>query len=726
MRTTIHRMMLAAVLWAGMPVGVRASDPTPSTQVLADPATLPVDPAHDARMGWWREARFGMFIHWGLYAIPAGEWPGKGNHHGEWIRDTAKIPLAEYETLLPKFNPVKFDADAWVKLAQDAGMRYLVITSKHHDGFCLFDSKHTEWDVMSTPFKRDLMKELAAACKRASVPATGGPGVAPIRFCMYHSIMDWHHPDYLPRRPWEKETRGTDGANFDRFVTYLKNQLGELCTPTYDPGVLWFDGEWEETWTSERGKDLFAHIRRIAPNVIVNNRIDKGRAGMEGSTAAGFLGDYATPEQTIPERGLPGDWETCMTMNGNWGYNAADTNFKSTQDLVRKLSDIASKGGNFLLNVGPTAEGEIPAESVQRLREIGAWMRVNAEAIHGTRRSPLAAVPAWGRVTMKPTEGETPGTRLYLHVFEMPTDGKIRLEGVLNEPTGPGRILSADAGTAGVGVKVSQTGGVLDIDLSGVAASAWIGASPAGVGVLAIDLIGAIDASIPPTIEAFADQFVTSADVTITTPMPGVEIRYTGDGKEPDATARLYESPLNITKPMTIKARGFRRGKAVTPVVSRTFIQAPPRASVVLDKTEPGLDAACYVGEWDALPDFATLKPEKTWAAATIGVKDACRDEGYGLRFTGYLRVPTTQVYTISLGSDDGSRLILGSGTLIDHDGTHSSSEKSATLILAGGWHPITVEMFNKKGGADLTLSIASPGSAKKPAEPADLARSAK
>jgi alpha-L-fucosidase len=731
MRTTIHRMMLAAVLWAGMPVGVRASDPTTSAKNAPDlgaaPASIP-DPAHDARMGWWREARFGMFIHWGLYAIPAGEWPGRGNHHGEWIRDSAKIPLDEYATLAPKFNPVKFDADAWVRLAQDAGMRYLVITSKHHDGFCLFDSKHTEWDVMSTPFKRDIMKELSAACKRSGVPANGVPGAAPVRFCMYHSIMDWHHPDYLPRRPWEKETRGTDGADFDRFVAYLKNQLTELCTPTYDPGVLWFDGEWESTWTSERGKDLFTHMRTIAPGVIVNNRIDKGRAGMEGSTAAGFLGDYATPEQTIPERGLPGDWETCMTMNGNWGYNAVDKDFKSTQDLVRKLCDITSKGGNFLLNVGPTAEGEIPAESVQRLKEIGAWMRVNGAGIHGTERSPLASVPAWGRVTMKRLAGEggTPMTRLYLHVFERPADGKIVLEGVLNELVGTPLVLAADSGVAKTMVSAKQVGGAIEIDASGIPASAWIGANPAGVGLLTIDLAGAPDMSIPPTIEAFADQFVTSADVTITMPMPGVEIRYTGDGKEPDATSRKYESPLSITKPMTIKARGFRRDKPVTTVASRTFIQAPPRASVVLDKTEPGLDAACYIGEWDKLPDFATLKPEKNWVAATIGVKDACREEGYGLHFSGYLRVPTTQVYTITLGSDDGSRLILGSGTLIDHDGTHSFSEKSATLVLAGGWHPITVEMFNKKGGADLVLSIASPDVAKKPIDAADLARAAK
>ena len=201
---------------------------------------------------------------------------------------------------------MKFDADAWAALARDAGMRYLVITSKHHDGFCLFDSAYTDWDVMSTPFKRDIMKELSDACERTLADGKG-PGV---RFGMYHSIMDWHHPDYLPRRPWELSARPAGDADFDRFVGYLKHQLAELTSEKYAPlGVLWFDGEWEETWTHERGEDLHAYMRRLAPGVIVNNRIDKGRAGMEGVTKGRRLGDYQTPEHD-PDRLIPGDWET--------------------------------------------------------------------------------------------------------------------------------------------------------------------------------------------------------------------------------------------------------------------------------------------------------------------------------------------------------------------------------------------------------------------------------
>ncbi len=710
-------MVWTLVALAGTPVAAaRVAEPTPAPIVAGGEP----DAAHDARMGWWREARFGMFIHWGLYAIPAGEWPGKGNKHAEWIRDTAQIPVGEYEKLKDKFNPTKFDAKAWAGLAQEAGMRYMVITSKHHDGFCLFDSAQTDWDVMSTPFKRDIMKELSEACKETKPGKVDGGATYPVRFCMYHSIMDWHHPDYLPRRPWEKATRGTEGADFDRFVTYLKAQLAEITAPKYDPAIIWFDGEWEGTWNHDRGKDLFAYMRKIAPNVIVNNRIDKGRAGMEGSTEAGFLGDYHTPEQTIPERGLPGDWETCMTMNGNWGYNAADKNFKTTTDLVQKLCDIASKGGNFLLNVGPTAEGEIPAQSITMLKEVGAWMRVNSDAIYGTERSPMAEMPTWGRVTMKTMkEGGKTTTRLYLHVFDMPTDGKLILPGLLNEPVKAWMLQSEKASVIPT-VEAKQVGGAIEIDASRVVAGAKVGTGP--VTVLAVDFAGAPDASIAPTIDSFADQFVTTASVTIACPMEGVEIRYTGDGKEPTIESRKYDGPFSITKAMVVKTRAFRAGKPVTPVVARSFVQSPPRASVVLDKTTPGLVVSCYTGEWKKLPDFDTLKPAKESIATVISTKEACADDNFALRFTGYINVPKTDVYTFHLASDDGSKLMIGSGVTIDHDGLHSLNEKSATVVLAGGWHPITIEMFEATGGSGLGLVVSSPGSPRKAITPEQLA----
>jgi len=271
----------------------------------------------DARMKWWRDARFGMFIHWGLYAIPAGEWNSKKNH-GEWIRTTAQIPLEEYDKFVQQFNPVKFNAEDWVKMAKDAGMKYIVITSKHHDGFNLFNSNETDFDVMSTPFHRDILKELSDACHKYGM-----------KMCWYHSIMDWHHPDYLPRRDWEKN-RSAVGADYKRFFEYLKAELKELLTNYGEIGVLWFDGEWESTWNSKYGIELYNYVRSLQPNIIINNRVGVGRNDMEGSTKEGeFGGDFGTPEQQIPATGLPGvDWETCMTMNDHWGYNKYDKNFK--------------------------------------------------------------------------------------------------------------------------------------------------------------------------------------------------------------------------------------------------------------------------------------------------------------------------------------------------------------------------------------------------------------
>ena len=373
----------------------------------------------DQRMGWWNEARFGMFIHWGLYAVPAGEWKGeKVSGIGEWIMENGHIPVSEYEPLAGQFNPVKFDAEQWVQIAKNAGMKYIVITSKHHDGFCLWDTKYTDYDVIdATPFKRDILGELAQECRKQG-----------IRLCFYHSIMDWHHPDaQAPFYPKYNDTSKSN-PNFDRYVEYyLKGQLKELVQ-NYGPlGILWFDGEWVKDWTREMGWDMFDYCLSLQPDIIVNNRVGNGRQGMRGlSKSDEFAGDYGTPEQEIPATGLPGvDWETCMTMNDTWGYKSYDNNWKSREDLLHKLVDIASKGGNFLLNVGPTAEGLIPDPSVERLAAIGEWMKVNSESIYGTTASPLGEVP-WGRCTAKPG-------KLYLHVFDWPTNGKLEVSGLKNK-----------------------------------------------------------------------------------------------------------------------------------------------------------------------------------------------------------------------------------------------------------------------------------------------------
>ncbi len=367
----------------------------------------------DERMAWWRDARFGMFIHWGLYAVPAGTYKGERVESiGEWIMHNARIPVAEYEKFAAQFNPTGFNADEWVRLAKSAGMKYIVITSKHHDGFCLWDSKVTDYDILdATPFKRDVLKELAVACKKHGV-----------KLCFYHSIMDWHHQDaQAPFYPNYNDTNQSN-PNFDRYVeNYLKPQIRELLT-NYGPiGVLWFDGEWIKDWTEPKGKAMYEYVRSLQPSILINNRVGKGRKGMEGlSESNEYAGDFGTPEQQVPPTGLPGvDWETCMTMNDTWGYKSYDENWKSAEELIRTLVDVASKGGNFLLNVGPTPEGLIPRASEQRLEAMGKWMAVNSESIYGTTASPIDR-PEWGRCTAK-------GNKLYLHVFHWPTNGKLEL-----------------------------------------------------------------------------------------------------------------------------------------------------------------------------------------------------------------------------------------------------------------------------------------------------------
>ncbi|MCL5098769.1 MAG: alpha-L-fucosidase [Candidatus Omnitrophica bacterium] len=348
-----------------------------------------------ARTQWWRDAKFGMFIHWGIYSVPAD---------GEWHFFNHKMQVKDYERYADQFNPVNFNAEKWVQVAKNAGMKYIVITSKHHDGFCMFDTKLTDYCITkATPFKRDPMKELAAACKKAG-----------IRLCFYHSIMDWHHPDYLPRRPWETETRPADGASLDRYIEYMKGELRELLT-NYGPiGVLWFDGGWEHNAEQLHSLEVDRMIRSLQPGILINDRNQLPE-------------DFSTPEQSIPAGAMSGGrlWETCMTLNDHWGYARDDHNWKSTEDLVHKLCDIAHKGGNFLLNVGPTELGEIPEPSIERLAEVGVWMKVNSAAIYGTTQSPYKRLPFDGRCTAK-------GNRLYLHVFAWPADG-LKLAGLVTQ-----------------------------------------------------------------------------------------------------------------------------------------------------------------------------------------------------------------------------------------------------------------------------------------------------
>jgi len=367
-----------------------------------DPYAKETKEQRDARMEWWREAKFGMFIHWGVYAVPAGIYNGKQiGGIGEWIMNSGKIPCAVYQQYAKQFNPVKYNPDEWVKAAKTAGMKYIVITAKHHDGFTLFDSKASDWTVVkATPYGKDLLKPLAAACKKHGM-----------KLGFYYSqAQDWNNPGGAAAGGhWDKKAQDGDMTEYIKKVAVP--QVKEILSDYGDVAVLWWDTPCD--MNKERAEPLVQCLR-LQPGIIHNNRL-----------GGGFKGDTETPEQCIPATGYKGrDWETCMTMNDTWGFKSYDHNWKSTKVLLQNLIDIVSKGGNYLLNVGPTAEGEIPQASLERMKEVGKWMDVNSESIYGTMASPCRA-PAWGRLTRK--KGKSGNTTLYMHVFNWPADGKLTL-----------------------------------------------------------------------------------------------------------------------------------------------------------------------------------------------------------------------------------------------------------------------------------------------------------
>jgi len=385
------------------------------------------------RMQWWTEARFGMFIHWGVYAQFAGVYKGHEQARGgaEWIMNRSKIPVSEYKNMAKKFNPVNYNPDEWVRMAKEAGMKYLIITAKHHDGFALFKSAASKWNVVNaTPYGKDLLKPLAEACKKYGIKLGfyysqaqdwNNPGGAAARKLMREG---WPNPDSARIDAYTLAHKGhwdpaQETATFDDYIDQVAvPQVRELMTNYGDIAVLWWDTP--TNMTDEAAWKLQAQLK-LQPNIITNDRLKRPN----------FPGDTKTPEQKIPDLSeLDGKyWETCMTMNGTWGYRTSDNKWKSTETLIRNLIDIASKGGNYLLNVGPKPDGTFPEASIERLKEIGEWMKINSEAIYVTKASPLTPL-TWGRCTMKETDDNT---ILYLSVFDWPTNGTLNIPGITNK-----------------------------------------------------------------------------------------------------------------------------------------------------------------------------------------------------------------------------------------------------------------------------------------------------
>ncbi|MGA0845120.1 MAG: alpha-L-fucosidase [Luteolibacter sp.] len=385
--------------------------------------TLPMATAAHSR--WFEDAKFGMFIHFGLYSIPAGVWDGRPvgrNGYAEWIRyqhdwpQSGGIDVDEYNALAKDFNPVGFDADAWIEEAKRAGMRYLLITAKHHDGFALWDSQVCDFNVVdASPFGRDILRELADACRRNG-----------IRLGFYYSHwQDWHHPGGgrppWPEIPEDPQIEQPSDAEFQRY-------WDEKCLPQvrellvgYEPDFFWFDSwgrqrsPFQAMLTKPRLQSLIGTVRELRPQCLINSRIGT-------DDGVDFL---SMSDNYFPPQGFDRPWETSGTLNHSWGYHRLDYHWKPTSQLIRWLVDNASRGGNYQLNVGPTETGVFQAPAIRRLREIGAWMDINGEAIHGTRRAPFDE-PEWGRMTWREgKDGEA--STLYLLVYDRPESSDLRI-----------------------------------------------------------------------------------------------------------------------------------------------------------------------------------------------------------------------------------------------------------------------------------------------------------
>lgn len=378
----------------------------------------------EKRVQWFQDARFGMFIHWGLYSIPA---------RGEWIKSIERITTEEYQKYFDEFDPVRYDPEEWARLAKAAGQKYVVLTTKHHDGFCLFDSKLTEYKSTNTKAKRDLIAEYVEAFRNEG-----------LKVGFYYSLIDWYHDDYPaygdrhhPMR--DNEEYKDRKINFDRYLEYMHGQVKELMTNYGKIDILWLDFSYDDM-SGERWKaaELVNMCRKYQPDILINNRLGGDGADLKGVGPKIDAGDFTTPEQIIPPYGLkdrdgkPITWEACITLNNHWGYCAADKDYKSAKQVIRGLVECVSKDGNLLLNVGPDAKGIIPGESVEILEEVGRWMDKNSESIYGCGASDLPK-PEWGRYTQK-------GKKLYAHVYDN-SIGPLNLRG-LNGKINKVRLLA--------------------------------------------------------------------------------------------------------------------------------------------------------------------------------------------------------------------------------------------------------------------------------------------
>lgn len=592
-RTIIALFGVITLALFNSPSGCAAENAPLPTPRNPPPQFHETDAEHRERMQWFRDAHFGMFIHWGLYSELAGEWKEKTSR-SEWIQQRLNIPSSQYMPLAGTFNPVKFDADAWVRLMARAGVKYIAVTTKHHDGFCMWPTAcNSDWNIGITPFKRDPIKELSEACARHGV-----------RFGIYYSIPDWYQPDWPIRPKFNDHATGTPDKERYKYG-YLFPQLKELLTNYGPVSLLWLDDGGmarPPIWNEKDGTELENYIRSIDRKTVLDDRsqakpftqlFGNGATVDAGPAAryANHAGDYITPEGVVPATGLPGvDWEACQTMQppdttgANWGYNRR-AGFRSFVDLFRQMVEITSKGGNLLLNIGPDAEGEILPQARQCLEKFGDWMERNAESIHGTSASPFDRLPFYGRCTQKPGI-------LYMHVFGWPAAGKL-LVPVSNKVKKA--YLLADAGRAALNVESSASGATISLpaqapDPVDTVVALEIEGEPQVTALpknLALGKTVEVSSSSPGPKNEFRPEFITdgkvetfwSAEEKARSAWVVLDLRNDTEVKE----AVLYEAPQDRIQSFDLEAKvdgqwkKIAAGQAIGPELHLTFTPVKAR-----------------------------------------------------------------------------------------------------------------------------------------------------
>lgn len=645
--------------------------------------------ALDARPtpSWYREAKFGIFIHWGVYSVPAftrkggyAEWYWRGladttTFLNKWHRRTYGERF-QYQDFAPLFKAELFQPDQWAELLAKSGARYVVLTSKHHDGYCLWPSAESwNWNSVDVGPKRDLLGDLTTAVRQRG-----------IRMGFYYSLYEWFNPLY--------------NNDFDRYVDqHMLPQLKDAVT-RYQPSIIFADGEWDHDSRAWRSEEFLAWLYNESPaprDVVVNDRWGGDTRFKHGGY---FSTEYEAANSERSAEFLARGWEECRGMGRSFGFNRNEElgDYESAESLIHMLIEIVSRGGNLLLNIGPASDGTIPVIMQERLLQMGDWLGINGEAIYASRVNRNQAEGDSVRFT-RSSDGR------YLYAIALRHPGRqLRLRTVEALPGSAVRLLGLDRDLAW---RQEQDGLVIDLPVELLhrlpGEHAWV------FRIAARPYI-----EIPRIVAPSFISVDKPLRLTLAAEPADAWIRYTLDGSEPDPASPLYSGSLAISQSAMLRIRAFKEGYAPS-------LTASQQVSILASKKH-GLDCRYYEGEWPTLPDFDALKPVKSGRVWDFSLTTLSpREDKYALLFNGFIQVPTPGKYTFFTTSDDGSRLFIAGQLIVDNDGLHGAREAKGEIELAAGHHPLRVAFMEAGGAESLKVEWEGPGIPRQSLPPASL-----